>query len=227
MVIISAINVPWALKINLTEERKLLVNMAVIINFENNLKATKPKKKKQQKSMTEDYVYMQAKVHHSVFLKLFNGLWTIRARYLQKETAGDILRSVQIRYTEYNEQFKEMDKDQSGAGQNAFQFTFISKVIMHWKWILIFGAIERSKHWFFFSNVLDSFTLSFELGDNGYTILYKLVWRIRDINKTSRCFNSGSHGRRLDSHATMSGNWRCVTMVGTCIQTEAWPFAWH
>lgn len=105
MVIISAINVPWALKINLTEDRKLLVNMAVIINFENNLK------KKQQKSMTEDYVYMQAKVHHSVFLKLFNGLWTIRARYLQKETAGDILRSVQIRYTEYNEQFKEMDKD--------------------------------------------------------------------------------------------------------------------
>lgn len=150
MVIISAINVPWALKINLTEERKLLVNIAVIINFENNLKVTKPKKKKQQKSMTEDYMYMQAKVHHSVFLKLFNGLWTIRARYLQKETAGDILRSVQIRYTEYNEQFKEMDKDQSGAGQNAFQFTFISKVIMHWKWILIFGAIERSKHWFFF-----------------------------------------------------------------------------
>lgn len=56
------------MKINLTEDRKLLVNMAVIINFENNLK------KKQQKSMTEDYVYMQAKVHHSVFLKLFNGL---------------------------------------------------------------------------------------------------------------------------------------------------------
>lgn len=64
MVITSAINVPWALKINLTEERKLLVNMAVIINFEI-LRRPNRKNQKQQKSMTKDYMYMQAKVHHS------------------------------------------------------------------------------------------------------------------------------------------------------------------
>lgn len=52
------------MKINLTEERKLLVNMAVIINFEI-LRRPNRKNQKQQKSMTKDYMYMQAKVHHS------------------------------------------------------------------------------------------------------------------------------------------------------------------
>ena len=35
-----------------------------------------------------------------------------------------------------------MDEDQSGAGQNMFQFTIISKVIPLLKWILIFGGFE-------------------------------------------------------------------------------------
>ena len=35
-----------------------------------------------------------------------------------------------------------MDEDQSGAGQNVFQFTIISKVIPLLKWILIFGGFE-------------------------------------------------------------------------------------
>lgn len=88
---------------------------------------------------------------------------------------------------------------------------------MYWKWILIFGVIERLKYWFFFLNVLDFFILSFEFGDNGYMIFYKLVWRICGINKIFCCFNSGSYGCRLDSYVMMFGNWCCVIMVGICI----------
>ena len=53
MAIISGINVSWALKINLTEERKLLANVVVTTNFENNLYATKPKKGKKKKRWVE------------------------------------------------------------------------------------------------------------------------------------------------------------------------------
>ena len=183
MVIISGINVSWALKINLTEERKLLANVAVTTNFVNNLYATKPKKASNKKRWVETIC---TRKRRSIILKPFNELWIISARYLRQKTAGDILRSVQIRYNEHY--FQMMDKDQSGAGQNVLQFTFISQVITYWKWILIFGVIRTmensSKLWFFFSNVLDCFTLSFELDDivillNGcYIILYKLVRRI-------------------------------------------------
>ena len=84
IIIISGINVSWALKINLTEERKLLENVFVTINFENNLYATKPKKGSNESRWVKTTCTCKSE-GESIILKLFNGLWTIRARYLQKK----------------------------------------------------------------------------------------------------------------------------------------------
>jgi len=66
MVIISGINVLRALKINLTEEQKLLVNVTVAINFQNILTCNdKNQRHKQPKSMSKIYMYVQAKGNHT------------------------------------------------------------------------------------------------------------------------------------------------------------------